>query len=281
MLYILFFCYRTPAFNVPTKFPTTPCIDIDFNEFCMSATQENRESRGSVSYTDYYSNEDGQIRRPGHSGFGNSLQRFLCTDDFAMDSMDDEDHTLTLKQTEEQKKQDIKLIFHQQEATKPVKGTNSYKKIGRFRVESMDISDEDVRIKEKDNPPLSAPADRGKKSMSKFDQFNLDKAVGESLEPRRANSLKNFRATFSRSQSMTAPKTGISKQEISCKRTPNPELLSSVSQNDLENVNFNLLGKTASSFDALPTEEPVLTLASTIDSPSVVRGFDVQDENNQ
>ncbi|XP_058810459.1 inositol hexakisphosphate and diphosphoinositol-pentakisphosphate kinase-like isoform X2 [Phymastichus coffea] len=37
--------------------------EFDYVEYCMRIEQETRESRGSVSYTDYYSNEDGQIRR--------------------------------------------------------------------------------------------------------------------------------------------------------------------------------------------------------------------------
>lgn len=115
------------------KFPTTPCLDVDFNEFCINIDQEHREGRGSVSYTDYYSNEDGQIRKFENFGtdFGSNLQKIMRTDDLPVDNIDDdEDHTITLKQTEEQKKQDVKQIFEQTENSS-AKSSSSYKKIGR------------------------------------------------------------------------------------------------------------------------------------------------------
>lgn len=84
--------------------------------------QDSRESgRGSISYTDYYSSEDGTIRKaPKHD------------DDLPVDPIEeDEDHTLTLRQNEEQKKQDLQSIFSQKEsATKAI--SSSYKKIGRL-----------------------------------------------------------------------------------------------------------------------------------------------------
>lgn len=131
-MYILY--YRAQSFNTGPKFPTTPCLDVDFNEFCMNIDQDHRESRGSVSYTDYYSNEDGQIRKCGFgAGFGSNLQKIIHTDDLPIDNIDDdEDHTITLKQTEEQKKQDVKQIFEQKES--PSIKSNSCKKIGRFVV---------------------------------------------------------------------------------------------------------------------------------------------------
>lgn len=103
----------------------------------MRLDQENRESRGSVSYTDYYSNEDGQIRKITQmpqtvqqiSG-GNAQSKVAYIDDLPIDNVEeDEDHTLTLRQSEEQKKQDIKLIFEQKDNLNPAKG--SCKKIGR------------------------------------------------------------------------------------------------------------------------------------------------------
>lgn len=133
--YIFFFFtfYRAQSFNVGPKFPTTPCLDVDFNEFCINIDQEHREGRGSVSYTDYYSNEDGQIRTCGFgAGFNSNIQKIMRTnDDLPVDNMDDdEDHTITLKQTEEQKKQDVKQIFEQKE-NPSTKSNSSYKKIGR------------------------------------------------------------------------------------------------------------------------------------------------------
>lgn len=105
----------------------------------MRLDQENRESRGSVSYTDYYSNEDGQIRKITQmpqvmqsGGVGSAQPKLMCSDELACENIDDdEDHTLTLKQSEEQKKQDVKSIFEQRDNINPVKLSGSYKKIGR------------------------------------------------------------------------------------------------------------------------------------------------------
>ncbi|XP_074107628.1 inositol hexakisphosphate and diphosphoinositol-pentakisphosphate kinase isoform X11 [Cotesia typhae] len=126
------------GFGGPT-YSTTPCIEMNFNDFCRTIDQDNREGRGSISYTDYYSNEDGIIRRV--------TPKDKDRDEVLQDPIDDEeDHTLTLRQNEEQKKQDVKSLFDQKESL--VKPGSSFKKIGRFRVESMEIADEDVRIKE-------------------------------------------------------------------------------------------------------------------------------------
>ena len=92
-----------------------------------------RESRGSVSYTDYYSNEDGQIRRTaGDNCFPVFVKGSAMDDnDVAAVENDEEDHTLTLKQAEEDKKQDVQLIFERKEGQSSFK-PGSYKKIGRF-----------------------------------------------------------------------------------------------------------------------------------------------------
>lgn len=102
----------------------------------MRLDQENRESRGSVSYTDYYSNEDGQIRKitqiPQAAGNNSQSKTTVCDDDLPADNVDeDEDHTLTLRQSEEQKKQDVKLIFEQRDNVNPTKVSGCCKKIGR------------------------------------------------------------------------------------------------------------------------------------------------------
>lgn len=131
---------RSAQLFIPPKFSPTSCLDVDFNEFCMRLDQENRESRGSVSYTDYYSNEDGQIRKITQmpqvmqSGASSAQPKLVCSDEFTCENIDDdEDHTLTLKQSEEQKKQDVKSIFEQRDNVNPVKQqlSGSYKKIGR------------------------------------------------------------------------------------------------------------------------------------------------------
>lgn len=66
------------------------------------------------------------------SGAGSAQTKFVCGDDLPYDNIDeDEDHTLTLKQSEEQKKQDVKSIFEQRDDVSPAKLSGSYKKIGR------------------------------------------------------------------------------------------------------------------------------------------------------
>lgn len=109
----------------------------------MRLDQENRESRGSVSYTDYYSNEDGQIRKitqipqaiqqvAAAAAAGNGAQSKTTGDELPADNVDeDEDHTLTLRQSEEQKKQDVQLIFEQRDNVNPAKVSGGCKKIGR------------------------------------------------------------------------------------------------------------------------------------------------------
>lgn len=109
----------------------------------MRLDRENRESRGSVSYTDYYSNEDGQIRKltqmPSQAAVQSSVAaadalHCACSDL----TCDDDDHTLTLKQSEEQeRKQDVKSIFEHSKDDFPnptTKLSGSYKKIGRYAI---------------------------------------------------------------------------------------------------------------------------------------------------
>lgn len=98
----------------------------------MTIDQDNRESRGSVSYTDYYSNEDGQIRRSGNGSTFPFIQAQADSEDVSDDADhldDEEDHTLTLRQSDEQKKQDLKSIFEQKDH--PGSRSSNYKKIGR------------------------------------------------------------------------------------------------------------------------------------------------------
>lgn len=131
MVLMYFFVYRSTPFEQVQKFTTNPCIDLDFNDFCVALDQEGREGRGSVSYTDYYSNEDGQIRRTGGDISLRHLRNVYGCEDLPLDhENDEEDYTVTLRQAEEQKKQDVKFIFEPKEKEEAVKGKN-YKKIGR------------------------------------------------------------------------------------------------------------------------------------------------------
>ncbi|XP_076763659.1 inositol hexakisphosphate and diphosphoinositol-pentakisphosphate kinase isoform X2 [Xylocopa sonorina] len=273
-------------FNTGPKFPTTPCLDIDFNEFCINIDQEHRESRGSVSYTDYYSNEDGQIRKCGFGvGFNSNLQKIMRIDDLPVDSMDDdEDHTITLRQTEEQRKQDIKQIFEQKEniGTK----SSSYKKIGRFLVESMEISDKDVRIKETNNTDKIRPTTSQKTDFSNAEKVQKDKDGTENIqEQKKLHSSNSFKKkNFSRSQSVSMPKTPTQKSELnySYKCTSKLSSLSNMSDKDLENWKQSMMESKDPSSKKLMTEEPILTMASSMTgSSSVTIGFNVQDEKEE
>ncbi|CAL1686870.1 unnamed protein product [Lasius platythorax] len=269
---------------IPPKFSPTSCLDVDFNEFCMRLDQENRESRGSVSYTDYYSNEDGQIRKITQmpqvmqSGAGSAQPKLVCSDELVCENIDDdEDHTLTLKQSEEQKKQDVKSIFEQRDNVNPVKLSGSYKKIGRFLVESTDISHGDVRIKETDNA-----SDRTKLSTQKSDSSNA-----AARSPARKDSKKSSgshhnsqkRKNFSRSQSVTAPKPVMPKPEPSFSYSKQSSF-STMSDADLEN--WKLSTDSTRFSEKSQQEEPILTVASSLtDSSNITVGFDVKQEEKK
>ncbi|XP_034944707.1 inositol hexakisphosphate and diphosphoinositol-pentakisphosphate kinase 2 isoform X2 [Chelonus insularis] len=173
-------------FTAP-KFPTPSCLEMNFTDFCMAMDQDSREGgRGSISYTDYYSNEDGIIRK-------------LIPQEEKLDKDQgdyDDDHTLTLKQTEEQKKHDLKSIFESKDTTK----VESYKKIGRFRVESMEISDDDVRIKESESLNSS-------KSLEKLRSISPSKRSDEPKKYKMSSSTTKTKRgkIISRSQSVSNP----------------------------------------------------------------------------
>ncbi|KZC11838.1 Inositol hexakisphosphate and diphosphoinositol-pentakisphosphate kinase [Dufourea novaeangliae] len=277
------------SFNTAPKFPTTPCLDVDFNEFCMNIDQEHRESRGSVSYTDYYSNEDGQIRKCTFgAGFGSNLQKIIRTDDLPIDNIDDdEDHTITLKQTEEQKKQDVKQIFEQTEhfGTKP--SSSSCKKIGRFLVESMDIADEDVRIKETDVSDKRRQSTSQKVESTNTEKVRRTKDTGTETmqEHKRIHSSDGYkRKNFSRSQSVSTPKPAPAKTDtnFSYKCTSKLSSLSNMSDKDLENWKQNMVKSKPVSAPLVNPEEPLLTVASSLtSSSSVTIGFNVHEENKE
>ncbi|XP_076391106.1 inositol hexakisphosphate and diphosphoinositol-pentakisphosphate kinase isoform X2 [Megachile rotundata] len=271
------------SFNTGPKFPTTPCLDVDFNEFCINIDQDHRESRGSVSYTDYYSNEDGQIRKCGFgAGFNSNLQKIMHTDDLPIDNIDDdEDHTITLKQTEEQKKQDVKQIFEQKDNT--VKSSGGYKKIGRFLVESMEIADEDVRIKETDNTDKTKSFVSAKTESTNVEKGHKSRDNATETEQKKLHSSSYKRKNFCRSQSVSMPKMAASKPEMnySYKCTTKLSSLSNMSDQDLENWKHNMMeSKTFSAEKKL--EQPILTVASNIaDSSNVTIGFNVQEEQKE
>ncbi|XP_072748181.1 inositol hexakisphosphate and diphosphoinositol-pentakisphosphate kinase 2 isoform X22 [Anoplolepis gracilipes] len=275
---------RSAQLFIPPKFSPTSCLDVDFNEFCMRLDQENRESRGSVSYTDYYSNEDGQIRKITQipqviqSSAGSAQPKLMCSDELTCENIDDdEDHTLTLKQSEEQKKQDVKSIFEQRDVN-PVKQqlSSSYKKIGRFLVESMDISHGDVRIKETDNA-----LDRTKLSTQKPDSSSGAKSPAKK-DLKKSSCSQNTsqkRKNFSRSQSVTAPKSVVPKPEPSFSYSRQSSF-STMSDADLENWKLN--ADSTQSSEKSQQEEPILTVANSLtDSSNITVGFNVKQEEKK
>ncbi|XP_043680613.1 inositol hexakisphosphate and diphosphoinositol-pentakisphosphate kinase 2 isoform X24 [Vespula pensylvanica] len=267
-----------PSYSGAPKFPTTPGLDLDFNDFCMNIDQENHEGRGSVSYTDYYSNEDGQIRK-GPSYTSTTQKIVVSSDDLPIDTVDDdEEHTLTLRQTEAQKKQDVKLLFEQVENPNATKSTVGYKKIGRFRVESMEISDDDVRIKEPSS--VCSSSDKNKLlTLQKMETTNVERGPTH-----RSKETRHKRKNFSRSQSVSTPKTFVAKSDtnFSFKSVKSKESFSAMTDKDLEKWKLSKTKSDPSTSCTETQKEPILTMASSLtDSPSVTIGFDIQDEKNE
>ncbi|XP_011329786.2 inositol hexakisphosphate and diphosphoinositol-pentakisphosphate kinase 2 isoform X9 [Ooceraea biroi] len=240
----------------------------------------------SISLISNEGNEDGQIRKITQmpqviqSGPSNSAQTY--GDVHPGDNIDDdEDHTLTLKQSEEQKKQDVKSIFEQREDVNPAKLSGSYKKIGRFRVESTDISHGDVRIKDTDN---AGALDRVKPSASqKSDSSSVEKTRKDSKKGSggsHASSQK--RKTFSRSQSVTAPKPAAPKPEATFSYSKQSSF-STMSDADLENWKLSMLDATAPcSSETSQQEQPILTVAGSLtDSSNITVGFDVKEKEKE
>ncbi|KAL6421325.1 hypothetical protein ACFW04_011894 [Cataglyphis niger] len=237
----------------------------------------------SISLISNESNEDGQIRKITQmpqvmqSAANSAQSKLICSDEFTCENIDDdEDHTLTLKQSEEQKKQDVKSIFEQRDNVNPVKQlSGSYKKIGRFVVESTDISHVDVRIKETDNT-----SDKTKLITQKSDFSNATRSPArkDSKKSGGSHNTCQKRKNFSRSQSVTAPKSVAPKPEPSFSYSRQSSF-STMSDADLENWKLNI-DSTRSSGKS--QEEPVLTVASSLtDSSNVTMGFDIKQEGKK
>ncbi|KAH0950419.1 hypothetical protein HN011_002262 [Eciton burchellii] len=244
----------------------------------------------SISLISNEGSEDGQIRKITQmpqviqSGISANSSAQMYGDNQLGDNVDDdEDHTLTLKQSEEQKKQDVKSIFEQREDVNPAKLSGSYKKIGRFRVENTDISHGDVRIKETDN---TSALDRIKPSAS---QKSIDSSI---VEKTRKNSKKGNssgshpssqkRRNFSRSQSVTAPKSTAPKAEATFSYSKQSSF-STMSDADLENWKLSMLDPTVSrSSETSQQEQPILTVAGSLtDSSNITVGFDVKEKEKE
>lgn len=135
----------------------------------------------------------------------------------------------------------------------------------------MDISDEDVRIKEIAN--------------TERNQKGKDNNTEASQEQRKARSLNSYkRKNLSRSQSVTTPKTPVSKAEMnfSYKCASKLSSLANISGNNLENWKQSMAIPKTTSFSAESLDEPLLTVASSLkSSSSVTVGFNVQEEKKE
>lgn len=140
----------------------------------------------------------------------------------------------------------------------------------------MDISHGDVRIKETDNA-----SDRIKLSIQKPDSSNAARS------PARKDSKKNSgshntsqkRKNFSRSQSVTAPKSAVPKPEPSFSYSRQSSF-STMSDADLENWKLGI--DPSRSSGKSQQEEPILTVASSLtDSSNITVGFDVKQEEKK
>ncbi|XP_068991848.1 inositol hexakisphosphate and diphosphoinositol-pentakisphosphate kinase 2 isoform X11 [Neodiprion pinetum] len=281
------------VFNTAHEFPRTPDLNLDLNNICMGIDQGCRESRGSISFTDYYSNEDGQILKICQDDSCKLIKKSVCVDDATIiDNIDeDEDHTLTLRQSKVQKKQDIKFVFKQQENSNPVQPSCSYKKIGRFRVESMEVADDDVRMKDQVTVCTSNPKSVIQSVLVKEATIEGGRKISKPLFSNESD-VDLQQTTEIRAIS----KSNYSKSEI-CPLSP----LHSNAELDSDYRSFTPIEKELSTPDDLDNTrnsevilthpipingsrinkplEPVLTLASSLnDGTNVKVGFDVDTE---
>ncbi|XP_033226469.1 inositol hexakisphosphate and diphosphoinositol-pentakisphosphate kinase 2 [Belonocnema kinseyi] len=287
--------------NPGSKFSTNPRLDLDFHDFCVTIDQDNRESRGSVSYTDYYSNEDGQIRKSGNGSTFPFIQAQADSEDVSDDADhldDEEDHTLTLRQSDEQKKQDLKSIFEQKDH--PGSKSSNYKKIGRFRVESMDIADDDVRIKETCSLSSSFTTDKSKTSfLQRSESVATEKITSYDIRGKDNSFLKSLRIIgnssasakkkeFLRSQSVSNPKICSTKHDINYgsnyARLAQQSSFSTMTTDDLKNWKPSKNDPVSPMFSPKENQEeqPVLTLASNLkDSSHITVGFNLPEERKE
>jgi hypothetical protein len=150
-------------------------------------------------------------------------------------------------------------------------------------VENTDISHGDVRIKETDN---TSALDRIKPSAS---QKSIDSSI---VEKTRKNSKKGNssgshassqkRRNFSRSQSVTAPKSTAPKAEATFSYSKQSSF-STMSDADLENWKLSMLDPTVSrSSETSQQEQPILTVAGSLtDSSNITVGFDVKEKEKE
>lgn len=143
----------------------------------------------------------------------------------------------------------------------------------------MDISQSDVRIKETDDTSDRTP--RTSTSL-KSDSFNKRKStVEKAREEFRQRSIEAHAGTqkrknFSRSQSVTAPKSVASKTQSNFGYSRQSSF-STMSVVDLENLKMEDLAQMISS-----RKEPIVTLAGSFtDKPNVTIGFEIKKEQKK
>lgn len=163
-----------------------------------------------------------------------------------------------------------------------------------FRVESTDVTQGDVRIKETDTaydkarPSTSHKCDSPSAAKSGAEKARKEGTRKSGGSPHTSQKRRNF----SRSQSVTAPKPAAQKSaepSFSYKCTKQGSL-STMSAADLENWKLSVLDPAA----AMPSsrsptttattrqEEPLLTVAGSLaDSTNVTVGFDVEEEKKE
>lgn len=161
----------------------------------------------------------------------------------------------------------------------------------RFRVESTDITQGDVRIKEIDITAAAAVPDKAK-SMPPTPKSDspkstaMDKMMRKDSKKNNSQHSSQKRRNFSRSQSVTAPKPPSAKPpepSFSFKCTSLKQgSFSTMSAADLEDWKLSVLNPTSSSSQFAMTtqqDEPILTVASSSsDSSNVTVGFDVEEK---
>lgn len=164
----------------------------------------------------------------------------------------------------------------------------------RFRVESTDITQGDVRIKETDSAVVASVSDKAKSSTSQ--KLDSPKSTAADKMTRKDSKKSSSggqhssqkRRNFFRSQSVTAPKpaaTILAEPSFSYKCMSSKQgSLSTMSVADLEDWKLSVLNPTTSSHSAtaIQQDEPILTVASSlIDNSSVTVGFDVKEEKKE
>lgn len=156
-----------------------------------------------------------------------------------------------------------------------------------FRVESTDITQGDVRIKDTDSATVSDKAKPSTPQNSPKSTAADKMTRKDSKKSGGSQHSSQKRRNFSRSQSVTAPKPTATKPaepSFSYKCTSTKQgSLSTMSASDLENWKLSVLNPTTSDpATAAQQNEPILTMAGSLsDSSNVTVGFDVKEEKKE